>query len=496
MQGAAEGIPQPFAIFAGRVPAVPIDAALRDALVQAVGADHVRTTADDLGYYGTDRCRGDWTVDAGIVVLPKTVEEVQAVVSLCREAGAAIVPSGGRTGLTGAATATGGEVVLSLERMNRVLEVDTAAHTLRCEAGATVEQVQMAAAAEGLLYPVDFAAKGSAQIGGSIATNAGGVKVIRYGTTRVWVSGLDVVVASGELLHLGGPLVKDNTGYDLRQLFIGAEGTLGIIVGATMRLCAPPRGAVVALCSVSDDPSVLRLFTRVRKELPLQAFECFDQGCLQHVLEHRGLTGKGPFAEPTAQHVLIEVEVEGSGEDAEEMAQDALTLCLADAQDEGEIGDAVVAATGAQARDLWEYREGISESLHAHTPHKSDIALPVLEVTAFLEQWRPAAARALPNAEALVFGHVGDGNLHLNILKPSAQSVEDFVAEAKAFDEETYALVERFGGSVSAEHGIGLLKRDHLHYSRSAGELAMMRAIKASLDPAGMFNPGKVLPPG
>ncbi len=427
-------------------------------------------------------------------MLPKTTAQVQKIVHVCRDAGLAIVPSGGRTGLTGAATATGGEVVLSLERMAAVLGVDVAAQTLRCEAGATVEAVQQAAEAQGLLYPVDFAAKGSAQIGGSIATNAGGVKVLRYGSTRVWVSGLDVVVASGELLHLGGSLVKDNTGYDLRQLFIGAEGTLGIIVGATMRLTTPPRGLLVALCSVPDDARVLSLFRRARRELPLQAFECFDQGCLQHVLEHRGLTGKGPFAEPSPQHVLIEIEVGGHGENAEELAHDQLTLCLADAQDAGEIDDAVVASTRAQAHDLWEYREGISESLHAHTPHKSDIALPVSEVTAFLDVWRPAVAKALPDAEALVFGHVGDGNLHLNVLKPAAQSVASFVARAKAFDEETYALVQRFGGSVSAEHGIGLLKRDHLHFSRTPGELMMMRGIKAALDPTGMFNPGKVLP--
>lgn len=470
------------------------DASLIQALVDVVGVDHVRDEADDLRYYGTDRCRGDWPVAPLAIVLPKTVEQVQNVVRACAAAGAAVVPSGGRTGLTGAATATRGEVVVSLERMTAILGVDAAAHTIHCEAGATVEAVQLAAAEKDLLYPVDFAAKGSAQIGGSIATNAGGVKVLRYGSTRAWVSGLDVVVASGELLHLGGSLVKDNTGYDLRQLFIGAEGTLGIIVGATMRLCPPPKGLLVALCSVPSDEHVLSLFTRARRELPLQAFECFDQGCLRHVLEHRSLAGAGPFAEPSPQHVLIEVEVEGVGDDADEQAHDRLALCLADAQDAGEIEDAVVASTAAQAKDLWEYREGISESLHAHAPHKSDIALPISEVTAFLAAWRPAVARALPEAEALVFGHIGDGNLHLNVLKPPAEELGSFVTRAKAFDEETYALVQRFGGSVSAEHGIGLLKRDHLHFSRADGELAMMRAIKKALDPTGMFNPGKVLP--
>lgn len=469
------------------------DDALIESLRTLVGDDHVRTTADDLAYYGADRCRGDWSADAGVIVLPRTVSEVQAIVRACASAGVAIVPSGGRTGLTGAATATAGEVVLSLERMQTILEVDPAARTLRCEAGATVEQVQIAAAEVGLLYPVDFAAKGSAQIGGSIATNAGGVKVIRYGSTRVWVAGLQVVVASGEVLELGGPLVKDNTGYDLRQLFIGAEGTLGIVVSATLRLCAPPRGEVLALCALPDDASVLKLFAHVQRSLPLLAFECFDQGCLQHVLAHRGKAGPGPFDEPSPQHVLIEVEVEGHGEAAREATLEALTATLGEAAEQELLFDAVVASTSAQAREIWEYREGISESLHAHSPHKADIALPVAKVAEFLAAWRPAVAQALPEAPALVFGHVGDGNLHLNILKPEAEPLDAFVARAKAFDEQTYALVQQLGGSVSAEHGIGLLKRGHLHYSRSEGELAMMRAIKQALDPTGLFNPGKVL---
>lgn len=469
-------------------------ATLVSTLAGIVGEEHVRDSGDDLAFYGTDRCRGAWDVAPSAIVFPSTVEQVQQIVTACREASVGLVPSGGRTGLTGAATATSGEVVLSLTRMKAILEIDAAAQTLRCEPGATVEEVQLAAETVGLMYPVDFAAKGSAQIGGSIATNAGGVKVIRYGSTRAWVSGLDVVMATGELLHLGGPLVKDNTGYDLRQLFIGGEGTLGVIVGATLRLCAPPKGALVALCAVGGDAEILQLFARVRRALPLQAFECLDHDCLGHVLEHRGKAGAGPFAEPAPRYVLIETEPNGSSEAALDSAQEELTLTLADAQDAGEISDAVIASTGAQARDLWELREGISESLHSHSPHKSDIALPVARVADFLAQWRPAVAAALPEVPALVFGHVGDGNLHLNLLKPPGWTADAFVAAAKAFDDTTYAMVQTFGGSISAEHGIGLLKREHLHYSRSPGELAAMRAIKAALDPTGLFNPLKMLP--
>ena len=218
---------------------------LRRTLEQALGPEGVLSEAEDLAYYGSDRCRGGWPVRPALVVRPREVAQVQAVVRACRQHGVPMVPSGGRTGLTGAATATSGEVVVSLERMNRVLEIEPSARLLRCQAGATVESIQLAAAEHGLTYPVDFASKGTAQIGGTIATNAGGVKVLRYGLTRDWVMGLEAVVADGSVCKTGGALVKNNTGYDLRQLFIGAEGTLGIVVEATLRLCPPPPNVVV-----------------------------------------------------------------------------------------------------------------------------------------------------------------------------------------------------------------------------------------------------------
>jgi FAD/FMN-containing dehydrogenase len=466
---------------------------LTAALIAELGADAVIVEGDDLAYYGADRCRGDWPVAPRCIVFPNDVDEVRAIVRACAAAGVSIVPSGGRTGLAGAATATAGEVVVSLERMRRILEVDAAGMTLRCEAGATVEAVQLAAAEHGLLYPIDFAAKGSAHIGGSIATNAGGVKVIRYGMTREWVLGLRAVVASGDVLDVGGPLVKDNTGYDLRQLFIGAEGTLGIVVEATLRLCTPPADVVVALCAVPDEPALLALLSRVRTcGATLAAFECFDAGCLRRVLEHRGGDASGPFHPASPQHALIEVEVPAAGDAAREHTVDALTLCLADAQDEGTILDAVVAASTAQARDLWALREDVSESLHRHHPHKSDISVPVARLAEFIVAWRAALGEQLPGVEGLVFGHIGDGNLHLNLLAPEGEPLPQWKARAKAFDTTTYGLVARFAGSISAEHGVGLLKREHLHLSRSDVALATMRAIKHALDPAGLFNPGKI----
>lgn len=482
--------------------------ALREVLVAQLGADALRENPEDLAYYGTDRCRGGWPVEPSAIVLPRTIEQVQAVVNACRAHGVAIVPSGGRTGLAGAATATGGELVVSMERMSRVLEIDVAGRTLRCEAGATVQAIQEAAEAEGLIYPVDWAAVGTAQVGGSIATNAGGIRVIRYGLTRDWVRGLGVVLASGEYVEIGGPLVKDNTGYDLRQLFVGSEGTLGLIVHATMGLTRPPAARVVGLASLPTDSAVLDLFTRLRaSDLTISAFECFDAGCVGEVLAHRGSEGAGPFAQLGRQHVLIEVEVVRGGGDEEqdgesaaleadiERTRDALTFALADAQEAQELEDAVIASGEAQARALWAWREEISESLHHRTPHKADVSLPVARVAEFMQRWRSLVDEQIPEIPAVCFGHVGDGNLHLNLLRPDGLDLEPFLERVHGFDAALYRLVEDFRGSVSAEHGIGLLKRDHLHHTRSSAELAMMRGIKAALDPSGLFNPGKIFEP-
>ena len=470
-----------------------------------LGDASVISTGEDLAYYGADRCRGGWPVAPGAIALPSTIEQVQALARLCTRERVAIVPSGGRTGLTGAATATAGELVVSLERLNTIFGVDVPGRLLRCEAGATVEAVQQAAGEVGLAYPVDFAAKGSAQIGGTIATNAGGVKVIRHGLTRERVVGLEVVLADGERMSLGGELVKNNTGYDLRQLFIGSEGTLGLIVGATLSLTQPPAGHVVALCSLADEGAVLELFTRLRRSpLTLSAFECFDRGCVDRVVEHRGVDQAGPLAELGPMQVLVEIELgpldlsTGEGDDEGESeggAFDLLVELLADAQDEGLILDASIAQTEAQARELWAWREDISEALHAYTPHKADVSVPVRAVARFVARWREAVRVALPELPALCFGHVGDGNLHLNLLRPAQMSLDAFLGRCHSFDPTMYGLVREFEGSVSAEHGIGLLKRDYLGHTRSAREIASMQAIKQIFDPLGLLNPGKVFAP-
>jgi FAD/FMN-containing dehydrogenase len=456
-------------------------------------------SGDDLAYYGSDRCKGGWPVAPGAIALPRSVAQVQAILQVCTRERVAVVPSGGRTGLTGAATATNGELVLSLARLDAMLDIDVPGRLLRCQAGATVQAVQDAATSVALAYPVDFAAKGSAQIGGSIATNAGGVKVIRHGLTRERVAGLEVVLADGERLSLGGALVKNNTGYDLRQLFIGSEGTLGVIVEVTLSLAQPPVGYMVVLCAVSSDAAVAELFARLRRSsLVLSAFECFDRGCVERVAAHRGREQAGPLEQLGPVQVLVEIELahaqtlatgepEGASPD-----HDALLELLAQAQEDGEVIDAVVAQTEAQARELWAWREDISESLHAFTPHKADVAVPVRSVASFVARWREAVATALPEIPAVCFGHVGDGNLHLNLLRPAGMTLEAFLQRCHEFDPTMYGLVREFSGSVSAEHGIGLLKREYLGYTRSAREIASMRAIKQIFDPLGILNPGKV----
>lgn len=472
-----------------------IDADFTAVLRSELGPEGLIESGADLHYYASDRCKGDWPIAPGIIALPRTVEQVQAIARLCTARRVAIVPSGGRTGLTGAATAIAGELVLSLARLDRILAVEPASRLLRCEAGVTVQAVQEAAAAQGLAYPVDFAAKGSAHIGGSIATNAGGVKVLRYGLTREWVHGLDVVLADGERLQIGGELVKNNTGYDLRQLFIGSEGTLGIIVGATLGLDRPPGGTLVALAALPSDDAVLVLFDqlRARPGLTLAAFECFDRGCYERVLEHRSRGATQPLEQLGPQQVLIELELRDESE--REPTRDVLVELFEAAADADLVLDATVAHNEARARELWAWREDISESLHPHTPHKADIALPIRQVVPFMKRWRAAVAAALPEIEALAFGHVGDGNLHLNLLRPPGLAHGEFLARCHAFDPTMYGLVREFGGSVSAEHGIGLLKREYLGHTRSPREIALMRAIKRAFDPLGLLNPGKLFLP-
>lgn len=447
--------------------------------------DFMTFDASDLATFGRD-----WTKvhepAPSAVALPRTTDEVSRLLRLCSEHHVAVVPSGGRTGLAAGAVAARGEIVVSMTRMRRMDPVDTLGATVRVQAGAVTEAVHQHAAEHGLTWPVDFASKGSSQVGGNIATNAGGVKVIRYGLTRQWVLGLEVVLASGEVLELRGALEKNNTGLDLRQLFIGSEGTLGIITEATLKLTRPPEKLDVFLFAVPDLAGVLALFREARRApFVMMAYEFFTEKCLARVRRHRSIVS--PLSAASDYYVLLEVE---RGE------PEALDAWIASLFERGLVADGTLAAHAKQAADLWTLREGISESLSATgLPHKNDIALPVRALEAFCSDLERFFEDRYPGWEIALFGHIGDGNLHVNVMKPDAMEKAEFLRHTKEADHAIFTLVKKHEGSISAEHGIGLLKKDYLGYSRSPAEMELMRAIKRAMDPLGIMNPGKVIDP-
>jgi FAD/FMN-containing dehydrogenase len=363
-------------------------------------------------------------------------------------------------------------------------EPDLLGSTLRVQAGAVTEAVHQHCAPFGLTWPVDFASKGSSTVGGNIATNAGGVKVIRYGLTRNWVLGLQVVTAQGEVLELNGALEKNNTGLDLRQLFIGSEGILGVITEATLKLSRVSTRQSVLMFGVADVAAVLRVFRDARKApVTIAAFEFFTEKCLARVQRHRKV--RSPFEQTYPCYVLLEIE---------DTNEAILEEWLSSLYERTLIHDGTLAQNSTQAADLWALREGISESLSATgLPHKNDIALPVAALEGFCSGLDALFASKYPDWEICLFGHIGDGNLHVNVMKPDALDRATFLARTSDADHAMFTLVQQHGGSISAEHGIGLLKKPYLGYSRTPAELALIRGIKNVLDPRGILNPGKVL---
>jgi len=464
----------------------PLPPAFLQALAEGFPEDFLTREPAELAEYGRDWTRVHTPAPAA-VAFPRTTQEVSRLLALASAHRVAVVPSGGRTGLAGGAVAARGELVLSLQRMNRLGEVDLLGNTCRVQAGAITEAVHQHCAQHGLTWPVDFASKGSSQVGGNIATNAGGVKVISYGLTRQWVLGLQVVLASGEVLELNGALEKNNTGTDLRQLFIGSEGTLGVITEATLKLAPLPGPQSVFLFAVPDVAAVLRLFREARRApLTLSAYEFFTDRCLARVQRHRKL--RSPFEAPSGCYVLLEAE----GSDP-----DAVETWLGSLFERGLVTDGTLAQGAQQAQELWSLREAISESLAATgLPHKNDISLPVARLEAFCGELESVFAQRYPGWEICLFGHIGDGNLHVNVMKPEDMDKAEFLAHTKQADPTMFELVRKHAGSISAEHGVGLLKKPYLGYSRSPGELALLRTLKRALDPLGILNPGKVVDVG
>ena len=450
-------------------------------------APDLRLTVEpaDLEHYGRDWTRR-WTPAPLAIALPATVADVQAIARWASAHRVALVPSGGRTGLSGGAVAADGELVVSFERMNRVLAFDPVDRTLTVQPGIALEAVHNAAREHGLIYPVDFAARGSCSIGGNIATNAGGIRVIRYGNTREWIAGLTLVTAAGELLELNRALVKNSSGYDLRHLVIGAEGTLGLVVEATLKLTDPPPPSQVMLFAVPAMDALMQVFDACRRALTLGAFEFFTDRALHHVVAHGA---RRPFGEDSLYYVITEFD---AGNEAQQQAAlDVFERCLA----EGWVSDGVLSQSDAQAAELWTLREGITESLAPWRPYKNDISVRVSVVPAFLHDMQSLLAREYPHFEVVWFGHIGDGNLHINVLKPADMEDADFIAQCDRVTKLLGETLQRHGGSISAEHGIGLVKKPYLASTRSAAEIVLMRGVRQTFDPLGIMNPGKLFDP-
>lgn len=435
----------------------------------------------------------DWRGRRGhspLLLKPGSTEEVAAILSICQETRTPVVPIGGNTGLAGGQMAQG-EVLLSLRRMNRVLAVDTDGMTLTAEAGVLLADAQARADEVGLLYPLTLASEGSCTIGGNIATNAGGNHVLRYGMTRSLVLGLEVVLADGRVLHMLKGLHKDNSGYDLRQLFIGSEGTLGIVTKAVLRLFPRPTQQIVAFAAVPSPQAALTLLGRMQGATGglLSAFELLPRIAMEIVTRHIPGT-RDPLGEASPWYVLIEASG-GAGADLRNIVQSALEA----ATEAGEVSDAVLAQNQAQGRDLWRIREGISEAQKREGPSiKHDISVPVSALPAFIKEATAAVTGAFPGARPVTFGHLGDGNLHFNFSTP-ANSEAGYLGNWEAMQLIVHDIVHRYVGSISAEHGIGNTKRDLLPRYKSQEELDAMRLLKNCFDPRGILNPGKIVPP-
>jgi len=449
----------------------------------------VLTDAGSLEAYGKDWTK-KFAPDPTAILLPKDTEEVSKILEYCCEHSIAVVPSGGRTGLAGAAVASNKEIVISLNRLNKIIEVDEVGMSITTQAGVTTQELQETASKSGLLFALDLAAKGSSQIGGNIATNAGGVKFIKHGGAREQVLGLEVVLASGEILNLNTSLRKNNTGYDLKQLFVASEGTLGIITSATLKLEQKPRNLQLALMATKNFARIPLILRSLNKQgASITAFEFFTHAALEKVIQHTADT-KSPFSEKANFYVLLEIE---EGPISGNIIEPLLEKCF----EEELIDDAVISSNSSQFTELWGLRENITESLatNGHV-RKNDISLPINRLSDFIVNLEKLISTrdqsGKSNVELIIFGHIGDGNLHINYIASRDVNIEVFNAEARKIEIQVFDLVKKYSGSISAEHGIGLLKKDDLMYSCSELQLSLMKKLKQSFDPKGILNPGKI----
>jgi len=468
---------------------------LRNAVAEIVGPTGLLTEAADIAPYETD-WRGLYHGRTPFVVRPANTAEVASVVRLCAAHGVGIVPQGGNTSMVGGATPSedASQIVLSLARMRRVRDVDAVDMTLTIEAGATWKAAQQAAEGAGALLPLSIASEGSAQVGGILATNAGGNNTVRYGNARDLVLGLEVVLADGSVIAGLRRLRKDNTGYCLRQLFVGAEGTLGIITAAVLRLVPRPVEVEVALCAVPSPEAALDLFTRFQRHDPaaVQAFEYMSGTGMDLVLAHiPGATL--PLAERAEHYALVELATPRPRAGLRAAMEEVLEMALAD----GIVADAAIAESGARRAAIWRLREEHAEAQRLEGASvKNDVSVPVSKIPDLLRRGRAACESLIPRCRIVPFGHMGDGNIHFNIAQPVGADPAAFLARSHEIMDTVNAVVRDLGGSFSAEHGVGRLKTYLMREWRGGAELETMRRIKAALDPAGILNASAVFPVG
>jgi len=468
-----------------------------DELVQLVGERHVLTGADTDPY--TVDWRGRYRGRALAVARPGSVRELAAVVKWCAARGVPMIPQGGNTGLCGGATPddSGTALLIVLTRLNAIREIDTDNDTLVAESGCTLQAVQQAAADADRLFPLSLAAEGTCTIGGNLATNAGGTQVLRYGTARELVLGLEVVTPQGEIWNGLRGLRKDNTGYDLRNLYVGSEGTLGFITAASLRLYPRPVAQCTALLALESVNAAVAMLALARKGFAaaLTAYELMAANCLQGVT--RCFPGQRvPFDGPSAQSPWFAL-LELSDSESERHARERFEQVIGEGLSQGLVADAVIAANAGQSRALWHLRESIPLAEKAFGKSvKHDIALPASRIAEFVETTNAALQAAFPGVEHVIFGHLGDGNLHYNVARGAAYTEEGLLALQADIHGLVHDRVHALQGSISAEHGVGQLKRDYLPRYKDLVALDLMRRIKAALDPAGLMNPGKVLSTG
>ena len=413
-----------------------------------------------------------------LVLFPESHQNVQDIVKWAGRFQVPLVPCGGRTGLSGGTVATDQEVMVSFERMNQILEFNEIEQSLCVQPGVITQKVQATAREKNLYFPLSFASEGSSQIGGNVATNAGGIHVIRYGSLSKWIVGLKLVTGEGKSLSLGHSLVKNTAGYHLLPLFVGSEGTLGLITEITLRLAPAPEPLCVFLLATPDTQKLIQLYTLFKQKLQLNAFEMFTGHALAYTKP-----ANFPIKEPSPYFALVECD---------QKEKDMALSLFESALEKHDVTDGVVSESPAQAKALWTFRENISEALSPYSPYKNDISVRISCLPSFLSEMERVLKKEYPHFTTVYFGHIGDGNLHINIIKPENMEQALFVQKCEKVNDTLFSVVQKYGGSISAEHGVGLLKKAYLAYSCSEEEIMYMRALKKVFDPQGILNPGKI----